>query len=235
MSAAALRVQGLCSGYQSAMVLRDLSLTLESGQALALLGKNGMGKSTLLKTLMGYLPKMHGQLYLFGENASQFKPQQMARAGVAYAAQERALFAEMSIRDNLRLALVDESVFDARFNDICTLFPRFAQRLKQKAGTLSGGEQKMLLLARALMQRPRLILLDEISEGLQPSVIDQLAQALAAERAQHGTSVLVVEQNLNFALALCEHWQVLASGQLIAGGLSTDSGAAQHILNHLTL
>jgi len=235
MTNPALQLSGIASGYQSALVLRDLSLSIEQGAALALLGKNGMGKTTLLKTIMGYLPKVGGQMQLFGRPASRLKPEQMARAGVAYAAQERALFAEMSIRDNLRLALADERDFAERFAEICTLFPRFAERLKQKAGTLSGGEQKMLLLARALMQRPRLLLLDEISEGLQPSVIEQLAAALAFERQQRGTTLLVVEQNVGFALSVCERWQILSRGQSVAAGKSTDTGAAQQILHHLTV
>jgi len=235
MTNPALQLSGIASGYQSALVLRDLSLAIEPGGALALLGKNGMGKTTLLKTIMGYLPKVRGQMRLFGEEASRLKPEQMARAGIAYAAQERALFAEMSIRDNLRLALTDERDFDQRFTEICTLFPRFTERLKQKAGTLSGGEQKMLLLARALMQRPRLLLLDEISEGLQPSVIEQLAAALAFERKQRGTTILLVEQNVSFALSLCERWQILARGQWVADGSSTDAGAAQQILTFLTV
>jgi len=128
-----------------------------------------------------------------------------------------------------------ERDFDQRFTEICTLFPRFTERLKQKAGTLSGGEQKMLLLARALMQRPRLLLLDEISEGLQPSVIEQLAAALAFERKQRGTTILLVEQNVSFALSLCERWQILARGQWVADGSSTDAGAAQQILTFLTV
>jgi len=235
MTSPALRLEGIASGYQSALVLRDLSLSIETGQALALLGKNGMGKTTLLKTIMGYLPKVRGQMQLFGQAASHLKPEQMAKLGVAYAAQERALFAEMSIRDNLRLALTDERDFAVRFAEICQLFPRFAERLTQKAGTLSGGEQKMLLLARALMQRPRLLLLDEISEGLQPSVIEQLAAALAFERKQRGTTLLVVEQNVGFALSLCERWQILSRGQLVAAGDSMDNSAAQQILHHLTV
>jgi len=135
----------------------------------------------------------------------------------------------------IHASLTDERDFAERFAEICTLFPRFAERLKQKADTLSGGEQKMLLLARALMQRPRLLLLDEISEGLQPSVIEQLAAALVFERQQRGTTILLVEQNVNFALSLCDDWQILARGQLVAAGKSTDSGAAQQILHHLTV
>jgi len=235
MSNPALCLQQVSSGYQSAMVLRDLSLSIEPGKALALLGKNGMGKTTLLKTIMGYLLKQTGHMWLFGRAANHLKPEQMARLGVAYAAQERALFAEMSVRDNLRLALNNERDFDERFDEICVLFPRFSERLKQKAGTLSGGEQKMLLLARALMQRPRLLLLDEISEGLQPSVIEQLTAALVSERKQRGTTILVVEQSVGFALSVCDDWQIMASGKLIATGSSLDTDAAQQIIHHLTV
>ena len=163
----ALALEGVSSGYKSALVLRDVSLAVEPA-CVALLGKNGMGKSTLLKTVMGYLPKAGGRVRLGGADATRMRPQDVARHGVAYAAQEQALFPDLSIRDNLRLGLPSDRLFDERFADVAQLFPVFASRLRQHAGTLSGGEQKMLLVARGLMQRPALLLLDEITEGLQP-------------------------------------------------------------------
>lgn len=189
----ALALQGVTSGYRTSLVLRDLSLEVREGEAVALLGKNGMGKSTLLKTVMGYLVKKSGTVHLHGENITRLPPHRIARCGVAYASQEQPLFADLSIRDNLRLGLVQESCFDERFASVEPLFPVFKSRLQQYAGTLSGGEQKMLLLARALMMQPKVILLDEITEGLQPSVIDRLADALLQERAQRGTTMLIVE------------------------------------------
>ncbi len=233
MSELALSLDGVTSGYRASVVLRELSLGIAAGEAVALLGKNGMGKSTLLKTVMGYLPKQQGAVHLKGEDITRLPPHRIARQGIAYAAQENALFADLSIRDNLRLGLVDESTFGERFADIEPLFPVFKARLQQDAGTLSGGEQKMLLLARALMMRPAVILLDEITEGLQPSVIDRLAHALLAERARRGTTMLIVEQNVRFALQVADRYVVLKQGELVDEGDAKAGGALDTVFDHL--
>ena len=231
--APALALQGITSGYRASVVLRDLSLEVRKGEAVALLGKNGMGKSTLLKTVMGYLAKKAGAVHLHGENITRLPPHRIARQGVAYSSQEQPLFADLSIRDNLRLGLAQESLFEERFAAVEPLFPVFGSRLAQYAGTLSGGEQKMLLLARALMVRPSVILLDEITEGLQPSVIDRLANALLQEREQHGTTLLIVEQNVPFALKVADRYVVLKQGELVDEGLAKADGAVEAVFRHL--
>ena len=233
MSQAALQLNAVTSGYKTSVVLRDVSLTIGAGEAVALLGKNGMGKSTLLKTVMGYLPKKSGAIELAGGDVTRFAPHKIARLGIAYAAQEQALFADLSIRDNLRLGLVKESTFDERFTEIEPVFPVFKARLKQYAGTLSGGEQKMLLLARALMMRPSVILLDEITEGLQPSVIDRLAEALLWEREKRGTAMLIVEQNVPFALKVADRFVVLKQGEIVDEGNARAGEAVEQVFNHL--
>lgn len=228
-----LRVTGLASGYKTSIVINDVSFDIGAGEAVAMLGKNGMGKSTLLKTLMGYLSKQRGAVSLQGRDATHMPPYEVARAGVAYAAQEQPLFQDLSIRDNLRLGLTSDSLFDARFADTAALFPVFQTRLRQPAGTLSGGEQKMLLVARALMMRPKLLLLDEITEGLQPSVIDRLADALLWERHNRGTAMLVVEQNVPFALKVADRYLVLKQGTIVDEGAVAAADAASRIFNHL--
>lgn len=233
MSQIALDVQDVTSGYKASVVLRKLSLTVEQGEAVALLGKNGMGKTTMLKTIMGYLPKKAGTIRLHGQDITRLPPHRIARSGIAYAPQEHALFQDLSIRDNLRLGLVDASVFDERFAEIEPIFPVFKSRLKQYAGTLSGGEQKMLLVARAFMMRPSIILLDEITEGLQPSVIDRLAEALLWERKRHGTTLLLIEQNVPFALKVADRYAILKQGEIIEQGNAKDAGAATSIFEHL--
>lgn len=232
-SPSALVLDGITSGYRASVVLRGLSLDIRRGEAVALLGKNGMGKSTLLKTVMGYLAKKAGAIHLHGENITRLPPHRIARQGVAYASQEQPLFADLSIRDNLRLGLAQESLFEERFAAVEPLFPVFGSRLAQYAGTLSGGEQKMLLLARALMVRPSVILLDEITEGLQPSVIDRLANALLQEREQHGTTLLIVEQNVPFALKVADRYVVLKQGELVDEGLAKAEGAVESVFSHL--
>lgn len=233
MSAIALNLQDVTSGYKASIVLRKLSMTVSGGEAVALLGKNGMGKSTLLKTIMGYLPKKSGAIQVNGLDITHAPSHQIARAGIAYAPQEHALFQDLTIRDNLRLGLPKVSVFDERFAEIEPIFPVFKSRLKQYAGTLSGGEQKMLLVARALMMRPSVILLDEITEGLQPSVIDRLAQALLWERNRRGTSLLFVEQHVPFALEVADRYAILKQGEIVDHGDAKDEGAAESIFGHL--
>lgn len=233
MSQIALNVDSVTSGYKASVVLRNLSLSIRRGEAVALLGKNGMGKTTLLKTIMGYLPTTTGAIHVDGHEITRQPPHRIARAGIAYAPQEHALFQDLSIRDNLCLGLPKVSVFDDRFAEIAPIFPVFKSRLKQDAGTLSGGEQKMLLVARALMMRPSIILLDEITEGLQPSVIDRLADALLWERDRHGTTILLIEQNVPFALKVADRYAVLKQGEIIEQGAAKDSGAAASVFDHL--
>ena len=144
------------------------------------------------------------------------------------------LFPDLSIRDNLRLALQSDRELAAGLDHVAASFPFLRDRLKQRAGTLSGGEQKMLVLARALMMRPKLLLVDEISEGLQPSVIGRIAAILRAEREERGTAVLLVEQNLDFALRIADRWAVLKRGEIDDAGVS-DPTARSRILDHLSI
>lgn len=230
---AALQVHGLTSGYKASVVIRDLSLQVAAGETVALVGKNGMGKTTLLKTLMGYLPKKAGSVHFNNSDITRLSPHHIARLGIAYAAQEQALFTDLSIRDNLRLGLEKDALFDERFAGVEPVFPVFKERLKQYAGTLSGGEQKMLLVARALMMRPAIILLDEITEGLQPSVIERIAAALRHERELHGTAMLLIEQNVPFALSVADRYLVLKQGSIDDQGDTRVPGAAEAIFDHL--
>lgn len=233
MNGATLNLSAVTSGYRASVVIRDLSLTVGAGEAVALLGKNGMGKTTLLKTIMGYLPKKQGTVRVNGSDITRLPPHRVAQVGIAYAAQEKSLFTELSIRDNLRMGLEKDALFDERFAAIEPVFPVFKDRLKQYAGTLSGGEQKMLLVARALMMRPSIILLDEITEGLQPSVIDRIAVALMHERQLHGTTLLLIEQNVPFALKVADRYLVLKQGEIEEDGDANAPGAAESIFNHL--
>lgn len=235
MTAPILDLHGVESGYGESIVLRRVRLSVEAGSIFVLLGKNGMGKTTLLNTAMGYLPKRAGSVRIDGRDVTAWPAHRIARLGVAYAAQERALFGELSVRDNLRLGLRSDADFAARFAAVEGYFPVLGARLRQPAGTLSGGEQKMLLVARSLMQRPKLLLVDEISEGLQPSVVLRLTAALRAERDAHGTSMLLVEQNVQFALQVADRYGVLKRGEIVAEGRITGAADASAIESHLQL
>ncbi|MGM0561320.1 MAG: ABC transporter ATP-binding protein [Pseudomonadota bacterium] len=230
-----LEVSGVSSGYGGATVIRDVSLSVKSSEIVALLGKNGMGKSTLLKTIMGYLPVQKGAIAILSNDVTREPPYRIARRSVAYSPQAQAIFPDLTVRENLVLGMPDSRRFDEEFVRICEIFPFMKERLAQRAGTLSGGEQKMLILARALMARPRLILIDEITEGLQPSVIDRLGQALLVEREKTGVSIFLVEQHIQFALRIADRWAVLKLGEIDDADDSMVPGAAARIANHLTV
>jgi len=228
-----LTVAGLTAGYGSTTVLRDVSLAVPAGGIIALLGRNGVGKTTLLRTIAGFIAPMAGQVLLDGEKLAGIPPHRVARRAVCYVAQEKALFADMTVGENLRLAVPDDRLFRERLPGIEPHFPVLLQRLGQKAGTLSGGEQKMLLVSRAILARPRLMLLDEISEGLQPSVVDRLAGVLTAQRRDHGTAMLLVEQNVAFALSIADGFAVLNSGVVVERGAASDAVAVAEIDQHM--
>lgn len=232
---AALEVSALSSGYGEALVLRDVALAVQPGEIFAMLGKNGMGKSTLLKTVMGFIPVRAGRVRLFGADRTGQAPHRIARSAVAYTPQEQALFQDLSVRDNLQLGLRDRSHFEEDLARIGRAFPFLPTRLAQRAGTLSGGEQKMLLVARALMARPKLMLIDEITEGMQPSVIERLAEVLRGERDRAGTAMLLIEQNVQFALSVGDRYAVLKRGEIVDRGAVSEAGAAERITEHLSV
>jgi ABC-type branched-subunit amino acid transport system ATPase component len=230
-----IQTNALQSGYGDAMVLKGIDLAIASGEVLAILGKNGMGKSTLLKTLMGYIRPAHGGISLFGEPAAGIPPNRIALRDVAYIPQEKALFQDLSVEDNLKLALRRDRDFRPTFARIENLFPFLKQRLKQKAGTLSGGEQKMLLVARALIRRPKLILIDEITEGMQPSVIERLTGILRRERDESGTAMLLVEQHVPFAFSVANRYAVMELGEIPASGHTSEAAAPATVSRFLSL
>src|SRR5882724_146035 len=230
-----IAIQALEGGYGESPVLRGVALDVPRGEIFAILGKNGMGKTTLLKTIMGLLPAKKGRVELLGQDVTGWPPYRITRLGVSYVPQEKSIFQDLSVDENLRLALRESSSFDERLVAVAGWFPFLAERRQQRAGTLSGGEQKMLLIARALLTRPHLVLIDEITEGLQPAVISQLQEILAGERRSHGTSIVLVEQNVQFALALADRYAVLTLGRIVETGFTSDTEAQETIERHLVI
>ena len=228
-----LALEALRCGYGEATVIRDVTLAVEPGEALALLGKNGMGKSTLLKGIMGFLPRQAGTVAFDGQVLAAGEPHRLAELGIAYAPQEQAVFQDLSVEENLRVAVPDRQRLRQGIERIAGYFPFIAQRLRQKAGTLSGGEQKMLILGRALMAAPRLLLLDEITEGLQPSVIERISGVLQAERRTARIAMLIVEQNVAFALKTADRYALLERGELAEQGRTDEAGAQARIIGRL--
>jgi ABC-type branched-subunit amino acid transport system ATPase component len=231
---AKLALAEISSGYGAINIINALSLAVATGEIFALMGKNGMGKTTLLKTILGFVALRSGEIKLDGASIVGTSPAALIASGVSYAPQEHALFQDLTVRDNLRLALRSDTGLDQAFDGVYRHFPFLKERLSQKAGTLSGGEQKMLILGRALMLRPKLLLIDEISEGLQPTVIERIATALKEERRLNNTTILMVEQNLDFALGVADRWAVLKLGQIDDTG-EVASGSRGRILEHLKI
>jgi ABC-type branched-subunit amino acid transport system ATPase component len=233
--AGGLAVGGLEGGYGSSPVLHGVTFHIGPGEIFGVLGKNGMGKTTLLRTIMGLLPVRCGQIEVLGKNVTGWPPYRITRLGVSYVPQEKSIFQDLSVDENLRLALREPSSFEERLAAVAGWFPFLATRRQQRAGTLSGGEQKMLLIARALLTRPHLVLIDEISEGLQPAVISLFQEILAEERRSHGTSIVLVEQNVQLALALADRYAVLKLGRIVETGSANDTGAQKTIERHLVI
>jgi ABC-type branched-subunit amino acid transport system ATPase component len=230
---AALELAGVSSGYGEALVLRGLDLTVQSGETFALLGKNGVGKSTLLKTIMGYLPARSGRIFVAGAETTGLAPHRIARRSVAYTPQEKALFQDLTLADNLRLVMSDPKDVQVGLDRIAAWFPVLRNRLHQRAGTLSGGEQKMLLMARAILPEAKLMLIDEISEGLQPTMVAALVDVLKAEHRRRPVAMLLVEQNVPFAFSLADHFAVLKRGEIVARGSVSDQNARAVVEEHL--
>lgn len=233
-TADALALSDVSSGYGAVSVVRSVTLTVRPGEIVAVLGKNGMGKSTLLKTILGLVPLRGGAIHVGGADCATLTPARMIAWGLSYVPQEQPLFQDLTIRDNFRLAVRRDAEFGQALEHAFEYFPFLRDRLKQRAGTLSGGEQKMLILARALMLRPRLLLIDEISEGLQPSVVERIARVLSEGRSKDGTAMLVIEQNLDFVLHIADRWAVLKLGEIDDEGPCGPAARAK-VLRHLTL
>lgn len=231
----ALEIHELSSGYGDSLVLRDIDLHVAPNGILAILGKNGMGKSTLLKTIMGFLAVRNGTIRLFDEDITSKEPHAIARKGVAYIQQEKALFQDLTVGENLRIGLSDNNAFKAGLEHVSRHFQFLPERLAQPAGTLSGGEQKMLLVARALMSRPRLMIVDEITEGLQPSVINRLRAVFREECEKSHTTIVLVEQNVPFALSIADAFAVLSTGEIVDHGDATVEGAHARIDKELSI
>jgi branched-chain amino acid transport system ATP-binding protein len=210
-----LAVSGLSAGYGDIPVLHRISMTIAAGESVGILGHNGMGKTTFLRCLIGALAPSAGSVHLDGQDITRMAPHGRARLGMAYVPQGREIFATLSARDNLRMGLVktgerSPAALDALLAD----FPRLVPLLDRAGGSLSGGEQQLLALARALAGRPKILLLDEPTEGIQPSIIDEIAQTLTSLRERLGLTIVLVEQNLDFIATVSQRVLVIKRGQL---------------------
>ncbi|MDZ5649753.1 urea ABC transporter ATP-binding subunit UrtE [Nitrospirillum sp. BR 11828] len=234
-----LTLTGAATSYGQSQVLWDIDLDVPAGGAVALIGRNGVGKTTLLKTIIGAQRLTAGRMTFQGRDVSALGPHQRARAGIGYVPQGRHIFPHLTVRENLETGLsalagrgggamkagVPDHIFD--------LFPKLAQIINRKGGVLSGGEQQQLAIGRALAGQPSLLLLDEPTEGIQPSVVQQIEDALRRIRADLGVTVLIVEQYLDFAWSFADSYRVMQRGRIIRAGSTREETAAEvaHLVN----
>ncbi|MGQ0579149.1 MAG: ABC transporter ATP-binding protein [Betaproteobacteria bacterium] len=217
---ALLEVTDLCAGYNAVDVLRGVSFAVEQGGITAVLGANGAGKTTLLRAVSGML-RRRGSLRFDGQPIEKIATEDIARLGVAHVPDGRGTFLDLTTEENLRIGAYtrkDRSAVAQDLERVFTYFPRLKERRHQQAGTLSGGEQQMLAVSRALMLRPRLLLLDEPSFGLAPLVVQDIFRIMRSINAEEGVSVLLVEQNAALALDLADHAYLLETGEVVMSG-----------------
>jgi len=218
------------AGYGPAVVLDGVSFELPERGSLAVLGRNGVGKSTLLLTIMGYTQVGRGRILWRGEDITRQPPHRRARAGIGWVAQEREIFSSLTVEENLTVAARDGR-WDLRA--VYDLFPRIAERRRNLGNQLSGGEQQMLAIARTLMGNPAIILLDEPSEGLSPLIVDEIARLLHRLRDM-GATILLAEQNMDFCLEVASDVAIIDKGQIVyrgpAAGLRADQAIVQRYL-----
>ncbi|WP_210215285.1 ABC transporter ATP-binding protein [Lichenihabitans psoromatis] len=217
-----LQVSALQASYGRVPVLTGIDLRLRAGEFLGILGHNGMGKTTLMRTLMGFIPATYGGVALLDDDITHLKPFERVKRGMGYVPQGREIFPALSVLDNLRMGCVAGGRENrAIIDETLQLFPRLTRLLDRQGGALSGGEQQLLALARCLCTRPKLILLDEPTEGIQPSIIEEIAATLQRLRETSGIAMILVEQNLEFIAALSNRVLVIQKGR-ITGELRPD-------------
>ena len=226
--------QGLHAWYGSSHVLHGVDLQINRGQTMGLLGRNGMGKSTLIRTLLGHVAQREGRITLFGQDASHARPHTVARLGVAYVPEGRGVFPNLSVRENLVMAARRgrDGREDWSFDKVLATFPRLAERLGNLGGQLSGGEQQMLAIGRALMTHPELIILDEATEGLAPLIVAEIWRVIGEIRSS-GIATLIVDRDYRKVLARSDRALVLQKGQVVLQGAAGEVAASPALAGFL--
>ncbi|MDP3842726.1 MAG: urea ABC transporter ATP-binding subunit UrtE [Oxalobacteraceae bacterium] len=231
-----LQIEQLNQYYGSSHTLRGVSLAVEKGQCLALLGRNGVGKTTLLKCLMGVLPVAKGSVTFNGRIITKLSPHARAALGIAYVPQGREIFARLTVEENLLMGMATKSGKKASVikGEVLELFPVLKEMLQRRGGDLSGGQQQQLAIARALLAEPQLIILDEPTEGIQPSIIKDIERVIRLLRQRGDIGILLCEQYFDFAHALADKFVVLSRGEVVASG-TQDQMDNEDVKRHLAV
>jgi urea transport system ATP-binding protein len=225
-----LHVDGISVAYGQSQIIANLSLSAAAGEIVALMGLNGMGKTTLMKALMGILPVRAGSVSLAGQDISHKQPYERVASGLAYVPQGRMVFPTLTVEENICTGLRSDK--EQVPEELYAIFPVLKEMAKRRAGNLSGGQQQQLVIARALASKPKVLLLDEPTEGIQPSIIKELAETLKKIRSLKGLTILVSEQVLSFALSIADRMLVINRGSIIHEGKreGTDEGVLKRLL-----
>ncbi len=233
-----LQIENLQAGYGGGPVLRGVSLRVAPGEVLCLMGRNGVGKSTLLKSLMGLLKSSEGKISWAGHDITRSPTDARARSGIAYVPQGREVFPHMSVQENLNLGLEaagKEARREGKIPErVWEMFPMLSKMLSRKGGSLSGGQQQQLAIGRALASNPKLLLLDEPMEGIQPNIVQDIEHAIARLKDDGDMAIILVEQTLDFALRIVDHYTVLDHGKVVAQGARGDMDEDK-LRAHLTI
>jgi len=223
----ALALEGVDALYGDSHVLHDVSFSLEAGKVLALLGRNGAGKTTCMNAVIGWVPPRKGAIRLFGEPIGRLSPEAISRKGVGLVPQGRRVFATLTVKENLIVSKQGDGKWN--LGRVFDLFPRLKERPEQHAGSLSGGEQQMLAIGRALMGNPRVLLMDEPSEGLAPLIVAEVGRTIARLKAE-GQSILLVEQNIKLAFGLADDAVILNTGRVAFAGTASEVQANEALV-----
>jgi urea transport system ATP-binding protein len=235
-----LELKHINAYYGESHILRDVSFTVSAGEVVCLMGRNGVGKTTTLKVITGLLPARSGAMMFDGSDVTKLSTDRRARRGLAIVPQGREIIPHLTVRENLQLgfwARADSPIpaaEQAAFEEVYRLFPKLTQILHRPGGVLSGGEQQQLAIGRALLSNPKVLLLDEPTEGIQPSIIDHIEDVIMGFKTSRRFAILLVEQGLHFAARLAEKYVVMAKGAVVAAGKSDELSAAM-VQQHLTV
>ena len=211
-----LELDGVTAAYDRTPILRDVDLAVERGEIVGVMGKNGVGKSTLMKTVIGLLEPESGTIDYNGEDVTDLAADERARRGIGYIPQGRDVFPDLTVEQNVRMGeTVNAASAETLYDEVYDYFPVLEERADQDAGTLSGGEQQMLAIARALVANPDLLLLDEPSEGIQPSIVDQISEDMRAINDELGTTICFVEQNLGVIRSMADRCYAMERGEIV--------------------
>jgi len=232
-----LQLESVSSGYDGIPIVRDMTLTLNRGQILAIIGRNGVGKTTLVKTIAGILKVIKGTIAFGGEPVTHYDSLAMARRGVGYVPQGRGIFARLTVAENLCVGetVGGSAARNGHYERVYDWFPRLKERRSQRAGTLSGGEQQMLAIGRVMVGHPTMLLLDEPSEGIQPNVVEQIAEVIMEQNARVGLSTLLVEQNIDFVRLAARRCLVMDKGAIVASLSSEELGDPEIASRYLAI